>query len=138
MAHGIVRSGVPQRSAPGLWNTACQCCGTAGLLELFVGLWAATGRERYLEFAGTLAGSLIGHATDPDGRGMRWYQAYRRLRPGEVSADTGYMVGAAGVGAALLHLDAAMQPDRARRVILLPDNPFPAIPVPAAALGRPE
>ncbi|WP_068924061.1 lanthionine synthetase LanC family protein [Planobispora rosea] len=138
LAHGIVRSGAPRRRTAGLWNTACQCCGTAGLLELFVGLWAATGREPYREFARALAEDLIGGATDPDGRGLRWYQAYRRLRPGEVSADTGYMVGAAGIGAALLHLDAAMQPDRARRVILLPDNPFPAIPVPAAALSRPE
>jgi hypothetical protein len=51
-----------------------------------------------------------------------------------VSADTGYMVGAAGIGAALLHLDAAGQADQARRVILLPDNPFPSIPVPAGAV----
>ncbi|MFD2351868.1 lanthionine synthetase LanC family protein [Nonomuraea ferruginea] len=36
-----------------------------------------------------------------------------------------------GIGAALLHLDAV---EHARRVILLPDNPFPAIPVPPAAL----
>ncbi|MGN9846830.1 hypothetical protein ACTMTI_52915 [Nonomuraea sp. H19] len=38
-----------------------------------------------------LAEHLIGSASDPDGRGLRWYQAYRRLRPGEVSADTGCM-----------------------------------------------
>ncbi|MGW0810208.1 lanthionine synthetase LanC family protein [Nonomuraea sp. NPDC002799] len=134
LAHGIVSSGVPQRRTEGYWNVACQCCGAAGLIELFVGLWAATGREEHLEYARSLAADLIGRATDHDGRGYRWYQAYRRLRPGEVTADTGYMVGAAGIGAALLHLDAAGQADRARRVILLPDNPFPAIPVPASAL----
>ncbi|MER6942904.1 lanthionine synthetase LanC family protein [Nonomuraea sp. NPDC000554] len=134
LAHGIVRSGAPHRQTSGYWNVSCQCCGTAGLLELFVGLWAATGWRSYLDHARTLADHLIGRATDHDGRGFRWYQAYRRLRPGEVSADTGYMVGAAGIGAALLHLDAAMQPDQARRVILLPDNPFPAIPVPPPAL----
>ncbi|GII00109.1 lanthionine synthetase LanC family protein [Planobispora takensis] len=137
LAHGIVRSGAPQRRTAGLWNTSCQCCGTAGLLELFVGMWAVTGKDKYLEFARTLAEDLIGRGTDHDGRGLRWYQAYRRLRPGEVSADTGYMVGAAGIGAALLHLDAALQSDAARRVILLPDNPFPAIPVPPAVLRRP-
>ncbi len=136
LAQGIVRSGVPSRRTEGYWNVACQCCGTAGLVELFVGLWAATGWESHLEFARGLATDLIGRATDHDGRGYRWYQAYRRLRPGEVSADTGYMVGAAGIGAALLHLDAAGQPDRARRAILLPDNPFPAIPVPTSALRR--
>ncbi|MFC3822001.1 lanthionine synthetase LanC family protein [Planomonospora venezuelensis] len=132
LAHGIVRSGVPHRRTAGFWNTACQCCGTAGLVELFTGLWAATGRERHLEFARTLADDLIGRGTDRDGRGLRWYQAYRRLRPGEVSADTGYMVGAAGIGAALLHVDAALRGDAGRQVILLPDNPFPAIPVPLA------
>ncbi|MEU7853359.1 lanthionine synthetase LanC family protein [Nonomuraea sp. NPDC049141] len=136
LAHGIVESGVPHRRTPGFWNVSCQCCGTAGLVELFVGLWAATGRKSYLDFAGVLAEHLIGRAVDHDGRGLRWYQAYRRLRPGEVSADTGYMVGAAGIGAALLHLDAALQGDQARRVILLPDNPFPAIPVPAHRLNK--
>lgn len=137
LARGIVRSGVPYRQTEGYWNTACQCCGTAGLIELFVGLWAATGQESHLEYARTLATHLIGRASWHDGRGYRWYQAYRRLRPEEVSADTGYMVGAAGVGAALLHLDAAGRPEQARRVILLPDNPFPAIPVPTAALREP-
>ncbi|WP_113704153.1 lanthionine synthetase LanC family protein [Nonomuraea lactucae] len=136
LARGIVRVGVPYRQTEGYWNTACQCCGAAGLIELFVGLWAATGRESHLDFARALAGHLIGRASGHDGQGYRWYQAYRRLRPEEVSADTGYMVGAAGIGAALLHLDAAGQADQARRVILLPDNPFPAIPLPTSALRR--
>ncbi|MFI7438899.1 lanthionine synthetase LanC family protein [Nonomuraea indica] len=133
LARGIVRAGVPHRNSEGFWNTACQCCGTAGLIELFVGLWAATGRESHLDFARVLAGHLTGRASGHDGRGYRWYQAYRRLRPEEVSADTGYMVGAAGIGAALLHLDAAGQADRPRRVILLPDNPFPVIPLPTSS-----
>ncbi|MDA0645118.1 MULTISPECIES: lanthionine synthetase LanC family protein [Nonomuraea] len=131
LANGVVRSGVPRRRTDGYWNVACQCCGTAGLVELFVGLWAATGRRAHLTFARSLADDLISRATDHDGRGYRWYQAYRRLRPAEVTADTGYLVGGAGIGAALLHLDAV---EHARRVILLPDNPFPAIPVPPAAL----
>ncbi|MEW9552142.1 lanthionine synthetase LanC family protein [Nonomuraea sp. NPDC050783] len=134
LAGGIIRSGVPERRTPGFWNVACQCCGSAGLLELFVGLWAESGDATYLAYARKLAHHLIGAATDHDGRGFRWYQAYRRLRPGEVSADTGYMVGAAGIGTALLHLDAALQGGEARRVILLPDNPFPAIPAPATHL----
>ncbi|GAB3893852.1 hypothetical protein [Microbispora bryophytorum] len=98
---------------------------------------AATGEQGHLEFARRLADHLIGRATGYDGRGYRWYQAHRRRRPGEASADTGYLTGAAGIGAALLHLDAAGQADRPRRVILLPDNPFPPIPMPAVALRRP-
>ncbi|WP_327046457.1 lantibiotic modifying-like protein [Microbispora sp. NBC_01189] len=137
LAAGVGESGAPFRQTAGLWNVACQCCGTAGLIELYVGLWAATGEQEHLEFARRLADHLIGRATGYDGRGYRWYQAYRRQRPGEVSADTGYLTGAAGIGAALLHLDAAGQADRPRRVILLPDNPFPPIPLPAVALRRP-
>ncbi|MGW5265791.1 lanthionine synthetase LanC family protein [Microbispora sp. NPDC004025] len=137
LARGVRESGAPFRQTAGLWNVACQCCGTAGLIELYVGLWAATGEQEHLEFARRLADHLIGRATGYDGRGYRWYQAYRRHRPGEVTADTGYLTGAAGIGAALLHLDAAGQADRPRRVILLPDNPFPPIPVPAVALRRP-
>ncbi len=136
LARGIVRSGVPGRQSEGYWNVACQCCGTAGLVELFVGLWAATGRPAHLEFAHELGENLIGRATRHDERGLRWYQAYRRLRPWEVTADTGYLIGAAGIGAALLHLDAAMRPQEARRLVLPPDNPFPAIPLPTAALRQ--
>ncbi|MEO3868196.1 lanthionine synthetase LanC family protein [Nonomuraea sp. B12E4] len=44
LAAGIAGSGVPDRRVPGLWDTACQCCGVAGLVELFTGLWAVTGR----------------------------------------------------------------------------------------------
>ena len=61
------------------------------------------------------------------GRGL----SVKRASASEVTADTGYMVGAAGIGAALLHLDAARRTDEARRVILLPDNPFPPILLPA-------
>ncbi|MEV4381284.1 lanthionine synthetase LanC family protein [Streptosporangium sp. NPDC049644] len=136
LARGIVSSGAPAGQSGGHWNSACQCCGIAGLVELFVGLWAATGRPQHLEFARTLGENLTGLATGHDGRGSRWYQAYRRLRPWEVTADTGYMVGAAGIGAALLHLDATARPQEARRLILPPDNPFPAIPLPSATLRR--
>ncbi|MGN9844208.1 lanthionine synthetase LanC family protein [Nonomuraea sp. H19] len=133
LAAGVMVSGAPGRRVPGLWDTACQCCGVAGLVELFVGLWAVTGRRAYRDFAEVLGAELAGRASD-DGGGLRWYQAYRRLRPGEVSADTGYMAGAAGIGAALLHLEAALRGERARRVVLLPDNPFPEIPAPAGVL----
>lgn len=124
LAHGIMTSGVPHKETRGFWHTACQCCGVAGLLELFVGLWAATGRRPYLDFARTLGDHLA--TTGQDGR---WWQAYRRLRPWEITADTGYMVGAAGIGAALLHLDAATRGDDVRRMLLLPDNPFPSVVV---------
>ncbi len=88
---------MPERRSEGYWNVACQCCGAAGLVgEFFVGLWAATGTGEYLDVAGELGDDLIERATRDDGRGMRWYQAYRQLRPHEITADTGRHGGRGG------------------------------------------
>lgn len=122
-ARGIVRSGVPERQTPGLWNVVCQCCGTAGIADFFTSLWVATGRRDHLDYAKRVADQTISRASDLDGRGARWYQAWTRTQPWVVAAETGYMIGAAGVGAACLHLHLA---ERGRyQAILFPDNPFP-------------
>jgi lantibiotic modifying enzyme len=122
-ARGIVASGVPERQTPGLWNVVCQCCGTAGIADFFTSLWVATGKPEHLAFARRVADQTLSRASDLDGAGSRWYQAWTRTQPWNVTAETGYMIGAAGVGAALLHLHLA---ERGRyAAILFPDNPFP-------------
>jgi lantibiotic modifying enzyme len=123
LANGVVQSGIPEKETPGYWNVVCQCCGSAAVVELFVGLWAATGRKDYLAFAQRVARQLVSRGTNLDGKGTRWYQAWTRVRPWEVSAETGYSIGAAGVGAALLHVHLAQQGRYS--AILLPDDPFP-------------
>jgi hypothetical protein len=45
------------------------------------------------------------------------------VKPWEVNAETGYKIGAAGVGAALIHTHLAVHDRYA--ALLLPDNPFP-------------
>jgi lantibiotic modifying enzyme len=122
LAQGVVRSGVPEEQTAGYWNVVCQCCGSAAVTELFVGLWASTGRKDYLSFAQRVARQLVSRATNLDGAGLRWYQAWTRVKPWEVSAETGYSIGAAGVGVALLNVHLAEQGKY--RAILLPDNPF--------------
>jgi lantibiotic modifying enzyme len=123
LANGVVQSGIPEETTPGFWNVVCQCCGSAAVVELFVGLWASTGRKDYLAFAQRVARQLVSRGTNLDGNGTRWYQAWTRVKPWEVSAETGYSIGAAGVGAALLHVDLASQGKYS--AILLPDNPSP-------------
>jgi uncharacterized protein YyaL (SSP411 family) len=123
LARGIVRSGVPGKLTPGYWNVACQCCGSAAVTDLFVSLWRATGKPQYLDFGRRVADQLISREDDLDGKGYRWYQAWTRVKPWEVNAETGYKIGAAGIGAALLHVHLAMQSRYA--ALLLPDNPFP-------------
>ncbi len=123
LARGIMESGIPDRQTPGFWNVVCQCCGSAGVTDFFLGLWAATGKAEYRAFAKRVADQMLGRESDLDGKGYRWYQAYTRVKPAEVSAETGYMIGAAGIGAALLHLHLAEQ--GRYRVTEFPDNPFP-------------
>ena len=123
LARGIVRSGVPEKLTPGYWNVACQCCGSAAVTDLFLSLWVATGKSQYRDFAFRVADQLVSREDNPDGKGYRWYQAWTRLKPWEVNAETGYKIGAAGIGAALIHTHLAAG-DR-YNAILLPDNPFP-------------
>lgn len=123
LAQGVVQSGVPEELTPGYWNVVCQCCGAAAVSDLFVSLWASTGRKDYLAFAQRVARQLVSRGINLDGKGLRWYQAWTRVKPWEVSAETGYSIGAAGVGTALLHVHLAEQGKYS--AILLPDNPFP-------------
>jgi hypothetical protein len=124
LARGVMRSGVPAKQTPGLWNVACQCCGSAAILDFFASLAVATGKEEYAAFMRDVADQLISRGTDLDGKGMRWYQAWTRVAPSVVAAETGYKMGGAGIGAALLHAERALH--GGYRAILLPDNPFPA------------
>jgi lantibiotic modifying enzyme len=123
LAQGVIQSGVPEELTPGYWNVVCQCCGSAAVTDLFVSLWASTGRKDYLAFSQRVARQLVSRGINLDGKGLRWYQAWTRVKPWEVSAETGYSIGAAGVGAALLHVHLAEQGKYS--AILLPDNPFP-------------
>ncbi|WP_158791963.1 lanthionine synthetase LanC family protein [Granulicella sp. L60] len=124
LARGVIDSGIPANQTPGFWNVVCQCCGSAGLTDFFLGLWAATGKTEYYAFANHLAGQALSHQTNFDDKGYRWYQAWTRVKPWDVSAETGYSIGAAGVGSALLHSSLAQKGKY--EAILFPDNPFPA------------
>jgi len=122
LARGITESGIPENLTPGLWNVVCQCCGNAGIIDFFAGLWSATHKPEYLAFAKRVADVTISRASNLDGKGYRWYQAWTRVKPWEVTAETGYFIGGSGVGSALLHLHTAEQKQYAP--ILFPDSPF--------------
>lgn len=124
LAQGIIASGAPELDSPGLWNTVNQCCGAASHVELFLGLWAAFGNPEHLAFAQRAGRILSSRASNLDGKGSRWYIAWTRVTPAVVNAETGYMIGASGIGSALLHLQHAV--DGRYSTIPLFDNPFPA------------
>ena len=120
-ARGIVASGVPDQPAPGFWNNVGPCCGSAGVAEFFLAHHRATGDAASLAFARRVSAQILASATR-DASGIRWPHAEHRTRPAEIVAQTGWMQGAAGIGAWFLHLDAFER--GAAPPVRFPDSPF--------------
>jgi len=120
-ARAIVASGIPERQAPGLWNNAGQCCGLAGVADFFLQLHAATGDAADREFADRIARHVLERA-ERTADGLKWTHAEHRNDPGDLEAQTGYMQGAAGIGAMFVHADAAARGQAPS--IRLPDSPW--------------
>lgn len=125
---GILRSGVPQRQTPGNTLVLHQCCGSAAVLESFLGLSAVTGDALWLDAARAQGDDLLIRSV-LDAQGRRWYSMAHVLPTGTLKAEVGHQVGASGIALALLRLHAAEQraaggshPSPRR----LPDDPYPA------------
>jgi hypothetical protein len=113
LARGITAMGVPKRS-PGFWENISQCCGNAGVVQFALD-------RKDLGYARSVAADMMSRATR-DGDALKWVQAEHRVQPDNVVAQTGFMQGAAGVGMALLHLDAA---ERGKAWdVTFPDSPW--------------
>lgn len=103
------------------------CCGAAGCLDAFTNVYQATKDEKHLENARALAAAIIGELRKEGN--LRVYAQYD-----ETDAEakkfpyypTGFMLGNAGVGYALLRLS-AVSSGKADKLVLLPDQPF-AVP----------
>ncbi len=120
-AKGIRDQGIPEIRPEGYWNNVSQCCGDAGVGDFFLSLAGATGNGEYADFARHLGEYIMGEATE-DEAGVRWSQAENRTQPEFLQTQTGWMQGAAGIGAFLLHLDGAAK-GRPPRVVF-PDSPW--------------
>jgi lantibiotic modifying enzyme len=120
-AKGIRDQGIPEERTEGFWNNVSQCCGDAGVGDFFLSLSGATGNEGHAAFARRLGDYVLAEASQ-DQKGASWSQAEHRTRPEFLQAQTGWMQGAAGVGAFFLHLDGAAKgrPSRVR----FPDSPW--------------
>jgi lantibiotic modifying enzyme len=125
---GILRSGVPGRQTPGNEYVFHQCCGSAAVLESFVGLWLETGDRLWLEAAKAQGDDLLIRSIH-DAKGRRWYSESHVLPTGTYKAEVGHQVGASGIALALLRLRQAVEADAGRaafRTLRLPDDPFRA------------
>lgn len=135
-AEGIIAAGAPEIKSPGYWAHNF-CCGTAGILNTFLGLWAETKDEKWLNYARrcgkVIAGDAIRSdeydphhertAVNPDELQAKWIFVHRR-NPNVASTRIGLYDGAAGVSLILATLYQAEKGifDVPRAI----DDPFPS------------
>ncbi|MFI5310668.1 MAG: lanthionine synthetase LanC family protein [Gemmatimonadales bacterium] len=124
-ASGTVAQGIPEQRTAGFWNNISQCCGNAGVAEYFLARHARTRKAADLTYARRHADDILMRGTIDTDR-EQWVQAENRVSPADTAAQTGWMQGAAGVGAMLLRVDAAMRGERRARVVRFPDSPYSA------------
>ena len=118
-AAGIRAAGAPERHSDGYWNTHNLCCGTAGFVTLYLGIWAAYGDRDYLGEAENAGRHLLHWQRDE-----RWYIALDRVTPEKISSPIGMYDGAAGIGWVLLQLYLAKTDQfSVQRTI---DDPYPS------------
>lgn len=135
-AEGIIAAGAPEVKSPGYWAHNF-CCGTAGILNTFLGLWAETKDEKWLNYARRCGKVIVGDAIrsdeydphhervpqDPQKLQAKWIFVHRR-NPDVAATKIGLYDGAAGVSLILATLYQAEKNifDVPRAI----DDPFPA------------
>lgn len=127
LVEGVKETGAPEVRTDGYWNTYNVCCGTAGLVNLFLGLWAADGNQEYLDLAKRCGDVLLKDAVgalDVKDAKIKWRFALDRIAPERVSTPIGFFDGAAGIGAMLLQLH--MAENGGFEVHRFIDDPFPS------------
>jgi lantibiotic modifying enzyme len=104
-------SRLPLRLYPGYWDNLARCCGTAGVGQLLLDRYQATGDTALLDWAGTLAADVADRAASTP-HGVTWSNTeYTRIPP-ELPPEPGFMQGAAGIAGWLARLHAvASGPD---------------------------
>lgn len=122
---GMLASGVPARSTPGNIYLLHQCCGSAAVLESFIGLYLETRDDLWLEAARAQAEDLLIRSV-ADERGRRWYSEAYRLPVAQLKAEVGHQTGASGIALALLHLQQVEDAlaGGTSEILRLPDDPF--------------
>ncbi len=122
MIDGIESTGAPEKQSAGLWNTLCFCCGHAGFIQFFLGLYQNLHEERYLDLAKRTAAVIMGEREDYDDGSTAWPMAFWRTNPTFLTKDLGYYDGAAGIASSLLQI--YLQEDNRFHWNRLVDDPF--------------
>jgi lantibiotic modifying enzyme len=98
-------SRLPLRLYPGYWDNLARCCGTAGVGQLLLDRYQATGDPALLDWAGTLAADVAGRTViTPEG--ITWSNTEHTATPPQLPPQPGFMQGAAGIAGWLARLHA--------------------------------
>lgn len=123
---GLDSIGVPEQQSPGLWYNASLCCGHAGLLRFFVGLYVDSGNVRWLDLARRTVDVINGMSRremGEHGEEISWPIAWSRLEPNAIDYPIGYQDGASGIASSLLEFSLLLRGEyRWHRSY---DDPFP-------------
>ncbi|MBT1181594.1 hypothetical protein JS531_06380 [Bifidobacterium sp. CP2] len=123
LADGFESLGAPEHQSRGLWNIDTLCCGHAGLVHYFVGLYLATGEQRWHDLAIRCGNVILGMKEDlGDGR-ADWPIAFWRQKPDDITRPHSLFRGAAGIGLALTEIYMMERGDFT--LDRLVDDPFP-------------
>lgn len=113
-------SRLPLRLFPGYWDNLARCCGTAGVGQLLLDRYQATGDTALLDWAGTLAADVLARSAATP-HGLTWSNTEYTRVPPELPPEPGFMQGAAGIAGWLARLHA----------LTSGNPPIPARPGPA-------
>ncbi|MDT5027300.1 MAG: hypothetical protein QOE61_3726 [Micromonosporaceae bacterium] len=101
----LKESQLPVRLYPGYWDNLARCCGTAGVGQLLLDRYQATGDTALLDWVDTLAADVVDRAlTTP--YGVTWSNTEHTRTPPELPPEPGFMQGAAGIAGWLARLHA--------------------------------
>ncbi len=101
---GLESLGGPARMSAGLWNCVNFCCGAAGHVHTYIGLYVSTGEERWKELAEESANILLGEMEQNEDGSLYWKTALDRIAPEVYTVPVGYYDGVAGIAGVLLEL----------------------------------
>jgi lantibiotic modifying enzyme len=102
-------SRLPERLYPGYWDNLGRCCGTAGVGQLLLDRFLATGDSELLDQARTLAADVMARRIHPGGV-VAWSNTEHTAKVPELPPEPGFMQGAAGIAPWLARL--AAPPER--------------------------
>lgn len=96
--------GVPEHQYAGFWNAVHYCCGNAGLVHFYIGLYLSDGNERWHDLAVRAGDTLLGSEEIQADGSSAWPLAFTRVEPDVFDRYLGYYPGVAGIASALLEL----------------------------------